>query len=168
MSSAATSAAASCYGGGQVRGRAFMSGGLGNPPHRGDLVPIPDDPKINGLGAFPICCWDARPPQSAAKVVLGTHKVLASGEGGWVFGVLCVLGAPLCERVSMLRMPDPIHPDLPCLFACATVPALSSVVIPDACVLYRLSPWELERDLICLAQAPGGGVVYFNSACSSF
>jgi hypothetical protein len=71
-------------------------------------VPIPDDPKINGLGAFPICCWDARPPQSAAKVVLGTHKVLASGEGGWVFGVLCVLGAPLCERVSMLRMPDPI------------------------------------------------------------
>ena len=82
-------------------------------------MPIPDDPKINGLGAFPICCWDARPPQSAAKVVLGTHKVLASGEGGWVFGVLCVLGAPLCERVSMLRMPDPIHPDLPCLFACA-------------------------------------------------
>ena len=132
MSSAATSAAASCYGGGQVRGRAFMSGGLGNPPHRGDLVPIPDDSKINGLGAFPICCWDARPPQSAAKVVLGTHKVLASGEGGWVFGVLCVLGAPLCERVSMLRMPDPIHPDLPCLFACATVPALCSVVIPDA------------------------------------
>jgi hypothetical protein len=90
VSSAATSAAASCYGGGQVRGRAFMSGGLGNPPHRGDLVPIPDDPKINGLGAFPICCWDARPPQSAAKVVLGTHKVLASGEGGWVFGVLCL------------------------------------------------------------------------------
>ena len=90
MSSAATSAAASCYGRGQVRVRAFMSGGLGNPPHRGDLVPIPDDPKINGLGAFPICCWDARPPQSAAKVVLGTHKVLASGEGGWVFGVLCV------------------------------------------------------------------------------
>ena len=100
-------------------------------------MPIPDDPKINGLGAFPICCWDARPPQSAAKVVLGTHKVLASGEGGWVFGVLCVLGAPLCERVSMLRMPDPIHPDLPCLFACATVPALCSVVIPDACRFKR-------------------------------
>ena len=33
----------------------------------------------------------------------------------------------------MLRMPDPIHPDLPCLFACAIVPALCSVVIPDAC-----------------------------------
>ena len=95
-------------------------------------MPITDDSKINGLGAFLICCWDARPPQSAAKVVLGTHKVLASGEGGWVFGVLCVLGAPLCERVSMLRMPDPIHPDLPCLFACAIVPALCSVVIPDA------------------------------------
>ena len=73
-------------------------------------------------------------PQSAGKVVLGTHKVLASGEGGWVFGVFCVLGAPLCERVSMLRMPDPIHPDLPCLFACAIVPALCSVVIPDACI----------------------------------
>ena len=101
-------------------------------------MPIPDDPKINGLGAFPICCWDARPPQSAAKVVLGTHKVLASGEGGWVFGVLCVLGAPLCERVSMLRMPDPIHPDLPCLFACAIVPAFCSAVIPDAWLLVRV------------------------------
>ena len=95
-------------------------------------MPITDDSKINGLGAFPICCWDARPPQSAAKVVLGTHRALASGEGGWVFGVLFVLGAPLCERVSMRRMPDPIHPDLPCLFAGAIVPALCSVVIPDA------------------------------------
>ena len=32
----------------------------------------------------------------------------------------------------MPRMTDPIHPDLPCLFACAIVPALCSVVIPDA------------------------------------
>ena len=47
--------------------------------------------------------------------------------------------APLCERVPMLRMPDPIHPDLPCLFAGAIVPALCSVVIPDACGAEPLS-----------------------------
>ena len=50
-------------------------------------------------------------------------EILFSLPFGW---------APLCERVSMLRMPDPIHPDLPCLFAGAIVPALCSVVIPDA------------------------------------
>ena len=44
--------------------------------------------------------------------------------------------APHCERVPMLRMPYPIHPDLPCLFACATVPAFCSVVIPDAWARY--------------------------------
>ena len=43
--------------------------------------------------------------------------------------------APLCERVPMLRMPDPIHPDLPCLFACAIVPAFCSAAIPDACAI---------------------------------
>ena len=63
MSSAATSAAASCYGGGQVRGRAFMSGGLGNPPHRGDLVPIPNDPRSMGWEPFPS--------------VAGTHALLS-------------------------------------------------------------------------------------------
>ena len=41
------------------------------------------------------------------------------------------------ERHTMLRMPDPVHPDLPCLFAGAIVPALCSAVIPDA--------WQLER-----------------------
>ena len=35
----------------------------------------------------------------------------------------------LCERAPMLRMPGPIHPDLPCLFVCAIVPAFCQVKV---------------------------------------
>ena len=33
----------------------------------------------------------------------------------------------------MLRMPDPIYPDLPCLFACAALPTFCGAAISIAC-----------------------------------
>ena len=67
------------------------------------------------------------PPRGNLVPVTDSSKII----GLEVFPICC-WDAPLCERVSMLRMPDPIHPDLPCLFACAIVPAFCRVVIPDA------------------------------------
>ena len=69
----------------------------------------------------------------------------------------------------MLRMPDPIHPDLPCLFAGAIVPALCSVVIPDACAFYILLRFLFGTFLMRHGKyGVGSGLWPFPPRCVSF
>jgi len=68
----------------------------------------------------------------------------------------------------MLRMPDPIHPDLPCLFAGDVVPALCSVAIPDACDHKPRAAWVYVRLLLHRCSAAGWAECVIYSALVSF